>query len=83
MSSSPIDREARLNSLRLKLGRELEEDYRKAGSDLIDRLIHDFEREILLAEAFASREDPMETVYHRTTADMIHLPMTVETDDNK
>ena len=33
---------------------------------------HDFEREILLAEAFASREDPMETVYHRTTADMIH-----------
>jgi hypothetical protein len=59
--SSPIDREARLNSLRLKLGRELEEDFRKAGSDLIDRLIHDFEREILLAEAFASREDPMET----------------------
>ena len=51
--SSPIDREARLNSLRLKLGRELEEDFRKAGSDLIDRLIHDFEREILLAEAFA------------------------------
>ena len=50
--SSPIDREARLNSLRLKLGRELEEDFRKAGSDLIDRLIHDFEREILLAEAF-------------------------------
>ena len=42
------------------------------NSDLIDRLIHDFEREILLAEAFASREDPMETVYHRTTADMIH-----------
>jgi hypothetical protein len=72
MSSSPIDREARLNSLRLKLGRELEEDFRKAGSDLMDRLIHDFEREILLAEAFASREDPMETVYHRTTADMIH-----------
>jgi hypothetical protein len=38
----------------------------------MDRLIHDFEREILLAEAFASREDPMETVYHRTTADTIH-----------
>ena len=46
--------------------------YSKAGSDLMDRLIHDFEREILLAEAFASREDPMETVYHRTTAEMIH-----------
>ena len=69
--SSPIDREDRLNSLRLKLGRELEEDFRKAGSDLIDRLIHDFEREILLAEAFASREDPMETVYQQL-ADMIH-----------
>jgi hypothetical protein len=38
----------------------------------MDRLIHDFEREILLAESFASREDPMETVYHRTTAEMIH-----------
>jgi hypothetical protein len=60
--SSPIDRETRLNSLRLKLGRELEEDFRKAGSDLMDRLIHDFEREILLAEVFASREDPMKTV---------------------
>ena len=47
-------------------------EHNLAGSDLIDRLIHDFEREILLAEAFASREDPMETVYHRTTADMIH-----------
>ena len=66
--SSPIEREARLNSLRLKLGRELEEDFRKADSDLMDRLIHDFEREILLAEGFASREDPMETIYHRTTA---------------
>jgi len=29
--SSPIDREARLNSLRLKLGRELEEDFRFNG----------------------------------------------------
>jgi hypothetical protein len=70
--SSPSDRETRLNSLRLILGRELEEDFRKAGSDLIDRLIRDFEREILLAEAFASREDPIETVYHRITTDMIH-----------
>jgi hypothetical protein len=70
--SSPSDRETRLNSLRLILGRELEEDFRKAGSDLMDRLIHDFEREILLAEAFASREDPIETVYHRITTDMIH-----------
>ncbi|MGH9984343.1 MAG: hypothetical protein ACRD8W_10355, partial [Nitrososphaeraceae archaeon] len=52
--------------------RELEEDFRKAGSDLMNRLIHDFEREILLAEAFSSREDHIETVYHRITADMIH-----------
>jgi hypothetical protein len=70
--SSPSDRETRLNSLRLILGRELEEDFRKAGSDLMERLIHDFEREILLAESFASREDPMGTVYHRTTTEMIH-----------
>ena len=70
--SSPSDRETRLNSLRLILGRELEEDFRKAGSDLMSRLIHDFEREILLAEAFSSREDHIETVYHRITADMIH-----------
>ena len=28
-------------------------EHNLAGSDLIDRLIHDFEREILLAEAFA------------------------------
>ena len=70
--SSPSDRETRLNSLRLILGRELEEDFRKAGSDLMERLIRDFEREILLAEAFASREDPIKTVYHRITADMIH-----------
>jgi hypothetical protein len=70
--SSPSDRETRLNSLRLILGRELEEDFRKAGSDLIDRLIRDFEQEILLDETFASREDPIETVYYRITADMIH-----------
>ncbi|MGH9965232.1 MAG: hypothetical protein ACRD5E_10450 [Nitrososphaeraceae archaeon] len=68
----PSDRETRLNSLRLILGRELEEDFRKAGSDLMNRLVRDFEREILLTEAFASREDPIETVYHRITAEMIH-----------
>jgi hypothetical protein len=48
--STPRDREIRLDSLRMKLGRELEEDLRKAGSDLKDRLNHDFEREMLLAE---------------------------------
>jgi hypothetical protein len=34
--------------------------------------IRDFEREILLAESFASRQDPTETVYHRALADMLH-----------
>lgn len=75
--STPRDREIRLDSLRMKLGRELEEDLRKAGSGLKDRLNHDFEREMLLAEAFASREDPQETVYHRATADMIHRTLRV------
>jgi hypothetical protein len=56
----------------LILGRELEEDFRKAGSNLMNRLIRDFEREILLAEVFVSREVPIETVYHRITAEMIH-----------
>ena len=43
MSSSPIDREARLNSLRLKLGRELEEDFRKAGPNLMHWLVRELE----------------------------------------
>lgn len=66
------DRETRLNSLGMKLGRELEEDFRKEGSGLRERFVRDFEREILLAEAFASRQDPIETVYHRALADMLH-----------
>jgi hypothetical protein len=32
----------------------------------------DFEREMLLAEAFAGRQDPVETVYYRIMAEMIH-----------
>lgn len=35
-------------------------------------LILDFEREILLAETFALREDPVETVYHNALAEMTH-----------
>ena len=69
---SSSDREMRLNSLRLKLGRDLEEDFRKEGSNLKQWLIRDFEREILLAESFALRENPAETVYHRALAEMIH-----------
>jgi hypothetical protein len=70
--TSSSDRETRLNSLRLKLGRGLEEDFRKEGPNLKHWLVRDFEREILLAEAFALRENPVETVYHRTLAEMIH-----------
>ena len=62
------DRETRLNSLGMKLGRRLEEDFQKEGSGLREMFIRDFEREILLAESFASRQDPTETVYHRVLA---------------
>ncbi|MPZ08417.1 MAG: hypothetical protein GEU26_18715 [Nitrososphaeraceae archaeon] len=70
--SSPSDRETRLNGLRMILGRELNEDLKKEGRILKDRFIRDFEQEILLAEAFASRQDPVETVYHRVMAETIH-----------
>ncbi|HZD36446.1 MAG TPA: hypothetical protein VE130_14680 [Nitrososphaeraceae archaeon] len=70
MSSS--DRETRLNSLRLILGRDLSEDLRKERSRLREWFIRDFEREMLLVEAFAARQDPAETVYHRALADSIH-----------
>ena len=62
----------RLNSFRLKLGRDLNEDLRKEGSSLKEWFVRDFEREMLLAEAFAGRQNPVETVYHRTMAEMIH-----------
>jgi hypothetical protein len=49
--TNSCDRETRLTSLRLKLGRELSEDLRKEGPSLKKWFIRDFEREILLAEA--------------------------------
>ncbi|MGH9976586.1 MAG: hypothetical protein ACRD8Z_12235 [Nitrososphaeraceae archaeon] len=70
--SSSTDRETKLNSLRLKLGRGLNEDLRKEGSSLKEWFVRDFEREMLLAEAFAGRQDPVETVYHRALAETIH-----------
>ena len=70
--SSSSDREMRLNSFRLKLGRDLNEDLRKEGSSLKEWFVRDFEREMLLAEAFAGRQNPVETVYHRAMAEMIH-----------
>ncbi len=66
------DRETRLNSLGMKLGRRLEEDFQKEGSGLREMFIRDFELEILLTESFASRQDPTETVYHRALSDMLH-----------
>jgi hypothetical protein len=65
-------RETRLNSLRLKLGRDLTEDLRKEGSGLKEWFLRDFERQMILTEAFASRQDPVETVYHRALAEMIN-----------
>jgi hypothetical protein len=47
-------------------------DLRKEGSSLKEWFVRDFEREMLLAEPFAGRQDPVEAVYHRTTAEMIH-----------
>jgi hypothetical protein len=70
------DRENRLNSLRLKLGRDLVEDLRKEGSGLKEWFLRDFEREMILTEAFASRQEPGETVYHRALAQMIHRTLT-------
>ena len=67
-----IEKRGLIVSGRTKLGRGLEEDFRKEGPNLKHWLVRDFEREILLAEAFALRENPVETVYHRTLAEMIH-----------
>ena len=47
------ERETRLNSLGMKLGRGLEEDFQKEGSGLRE-MFRDFEREFLL-ESFVSR----------------------------
>jgi uncharacterized protein YebE (UPF0316 family) len=69
---SSSDRETRLASLRLKLGRDLTEELRKEGSGVMEWFIRDFEREMLLVEAFASRQEPVETVYHRALAETIH-----------
>jgi hypothetical protein len=70
------DRETMLNSLRLKLGRELTEDLRKEGSGIREWFLRDFEREMILTEAFAGRQEPGETVYHRAMAQMIHRTLT-------
>jgi hypothetical protein len=70
------DRETRLIGLQLKLGRDLVEDLRKEGPGLKEWFLRDFEREMILTEAFASRQEPGETVYHRALTQMIHRTLT-------
>jgi hypothetical protein len=70
--SSPSEREKRLSGLAKKLGRELDEDFRRAGNRLRDVLIRDFDKEMSLAEVFADRNDLIEAAYHRTLAYAIH-----------
>jgi hypothetical protein len=70
--SSSSEREERLSSLSNKLGNGLDEDFRRAGNKLRDVLIHDFDREMTLAEAFVDRNDFTETAYHRAMAYAIH-----------
>ncbi|MGC2308179.1 MAG: hypothetical protein WA461_07235 [Nitrososphaeraceae archaeon] len=70
--SSSSERENRLSSLGRKMGRELGDDFRRAGNKLRDILIHDFDREMALAEVFADRNDLIEAAYHRALAYAIH-----------
>jgi hypothetical protein len=54
------------------MGRELDEDFRRAGNTLRDILIRDFDKEIALAKVFADRNDLTEATYHRVMAYAIH-----------
>jgi hypothetical protein len=54
------------------MGRELDEDFRRAGNTLRDILIRDFDKEIALAKVFADRNDLTEVTYHRAMAYAIH-----------
>jgi hypothetical protein len=72
MSSSPEERERRLNNLGSSFGRDLDVEIRRERINLREKLTQDFEREIALAEACASRDDFAEALYHRVMADMAH-----------
>jgi hypothetical protein len=50
--SSSSEREIRLLNLSRKLGHELDEDFRRARNKLKDILIHDFDRDMALAEIY-------------------------------
>jgi hypothetical protein len=70
--SRSSEREKRLLSLSRRLGHEIDEDFRRAGNKLRELLIHDFDREMALAEVFIDRNDLTEAAYHRTMAYAIH-----------
>lgn len=70
--SSSSEREGRLESLSRKLGYELDEDFRRAGNKIKDILIHDFDKEMALADVFVDRNDLTEAAYHRALAYAIH-----------
>jgi hypothetical protein len=72
MSSSPEERERRLNNLGSSFGRDLDVEIRREKINLRNKLTQYFEREIGLAEVCADRDDFAEALYHRVIADMAH-----------
>jgi hypothetical protein len=70
--SSPEERERRLNILGSSFGRDLDVEIRREKTNLRNNLIQSFEREMILAEACARRDDFSEALYHRMMADMAH-----------
>lgn len=72
MSSSPEERERRLNNLGSSFGRDLDVEIRREKINLRNKLTQYFEREIGLAEVCADRDDFAGALYHRVIADMAH-----------
>jgi hypothetical protein len=70
--SSPEERERRLNILGSSFGRDLDVEIRQEKGNLRNSLAQDFEREMVLAETCASRNDFSGALYHRMMADMAH-----------
>ena len=72
MSSSPEERERRLNNLGSSFGSDLDVEIRREKINLRNKLTQYFVREIGLAEVCADRDDFAEALYHRVIADMAH-----------
>ena len=70
--SSPEERERRLNILDSSFGRDLDVEIRREKTNLRNSLAQDFEREMVLAEACARRNDFSGILYHKMMADMAH-----------